>query len=182
MDTYRYFENPNTLETLQKMPRVDRERWHTRRVAREQRVYALIDQMTKSSVLLDSQLVSELTAVKSEVEQVERIIALRENAEFRTVLSAYHETLAQFKQLATAGKPTLFKYLQGKVPVSAVVKQLRREEILVDMLTVYELKIEQICIKHRVLPGPYFQLGKTLDAVRGVATRKILEEHFGYSR
>ena len=182
MDTYRYYENPNTLETLQKMPRVDRERWHTRRVAREQRVYALIDRMTQSSVLLDSHLVSKLAAVKSEVEQVERIIKLRENAEFRKVLLAYNETLVQFRRLATAGKPILFKYLDQKVPVSEVVNQLRREEILVDMLTVYELKIEQICIEHRVLPGPYFQLGKTLDAVRGVATRKILEEHFGYSR
>jgi len=175
-----YYDDEDLLQKLQKMPRDTRLRWHARRVKREKLVYRILDDLRQIDAVDEETLVGDLLAVREKIKVVKIYMRLRQNRMFSRYREKQLECIRAVQGLA---KDRLQDTLVSVVDFEArrrVLKSIRQEDTLLDMAAGYEIQLEKICQQHDVSVRPFLEVCKVLKRTRGVTTRALTREVFGY--
>lgn len=179
-----YYANKALLHKLQKRSKRDRIKFHIQRVRRDKVVYRVLDTVTMSNVVDNSELHRRLESIQRDIKQTEAHLKLHEDRRFQSLRSVLFNLMTKYAKSAERSHNLLVKYLGNSkdATLKTLLLRLRTEESWIDMALGVELQIQDMCRKLKVDSSHYVSVARTLDANRGEQLRKVLLDNFGYSR
>jgi len=175
-----YYDDEAVRDKLRSMGRESRLRWHERRVKKERLVYRILDDLRQINSVDEETLVGDLLAVREKIKLVGIYMRLRKNTAFLKYREKQLHCTRLVQQLAKDRlSDTLISSTNPKAK-RRVMKSIRQEDTLLDMASGYEAQLEKICRQYGVSVRPFLEVGKVLKRTRGITTKALTKEVFGY--